>query len=370
MAMFPPAIPRVFVEWLTTAGDIVWDPFSGRGTTAFEACLAGRVGIGSDANPLAALLTAAKVDPPSAADLKKRVATLSSKQRAVPAGAVPDEVRMLFHPKTLAELLWLRSELKPHTRVDRYLLAVLAGALHANANSDGIPRGLTVAMPNTFSMSPGYVRRYIDKHGLVAPRKDVLAFLEDRLETMSPPRLAPRGHAWQGSVLDGPQWANSVDKARLIFTSPPYLHVILYGKYNWVRLWLLGHERRAIDETLFHSSSLPRYLEFMTAAVASMRAGLRDDGYLCLVIGDVRRDDETLNLAQAVADTCFEGTDLKVSAVLEDKIPTQHKVSRIWGPGRGRATKTDRVLIATGPNARLPMVPTSKDFNWLEMACP
>src|SRR5438067_4102255 len=85
MAMFPPAIPRVFIEWLTSAGDTVWDPFSGRGTTPLEACLAGRVGIGSDLNPLAALLTSAKVDPPTSSELKKRLADLATKERAAPA---------------------------------------------------------------------------------------------------------------------------------------------------------------------------------------------------------------------------------------------------------------------------------------------
>lgn len=361
--MFPPSIPRVFLEWLTNVGDVVWDPFSGRGTTALESCITGRVGIGSDANPLAALLTGAKVDPPSASEVWKRLGDLAKEHRVPPNVEVPDEVAMLFHPQTLAELLWLRSELNIRTRVDRYLLALLAGSLHANANKDGVPRGLTVAMPNTFSMSPGYVRRYIDSHGLVPPRKDVLVFLRDRLTAMPPPTLPSRGHVWQGSVLEGPQWGSSKDKARLIFTSPPYLHVISYGKYNWLRLWLLDYERRAVDDSLFHSSSLPRYLEFMKAAINSMRTGLRDDGYLCLVIGDVKRNDETLNLAQAVADYCFEGTDLTVSAIVVDELPVQHKVSRIWGTGRGRATKTDRVLIATGPNASLSRVPTANYFN-------
>lgn len=369
MAMFPPTIPRVFVELFTSAGDTVWDPFSGRGTTALEACLAGRLGVGSDANPLAALLTAAKVDPPTPAQLRRRLAELATKQRMVPFDEVPDDVRMLFDPRTLQELLWLRAELRPANRVDRYLLAVLTGALHANANNDGTPRGLTVAMPNTFSMSPGYVRRYIDRHGLVPPRKGVLAFLGDRVAAMRPPTLPIRGLEWQGNVLEGPRWHNSVQPARLIFTSPPYLHVVLYGKYNWLRLWLIGHERRAVDQALFHSSSLPRYLEFMAAAVRSMQSGLREDGYLCMVIGDVRRDNETVNLAQAVADTCFVGTSLRVAAIIQDELPSEHKVSRIWGPSRGHATKTDRLLIAKASKARLPRVPSSSRINWLEMRC-
>ena len=36
----------------------------------------------------------------------------------------------------------------------------------------------------------------------------------------------------------------------LIFTSPPYLRVVRYGKFNWIRLWLLGESVEAIDRNL------------------------------------------------------------------------------------------------------------------------
>ena len=62
MGSFPAGLPRYFIEQFSEPGDVVVDPFSGRGTTALEACLAGRVGIGVDLNPLAALLTDVKVD--------------------------------------------------------------------------------------------------------------------------------------------------------------------------------------------------------------------------------------------------------------------------------------------------------------------
>ena len=44
-------------------GDVVLDPFSGRGTTPLQACAEGRIGVGNDLNPFAHLLTAAKVEP-------------------------------------------------------------------------------------------------------------------------------------------------------------------------------------------------------------------------------------------------------------------------------------------------------------------
>ncbi|MFA4848174.1 MAG: DNA methyltransferase, partial [Methanoregula sp.] len=41
-ACFKPQLPRFFINLLTKKGDIVYDPFSGRGTTVIEAGLMGR----------------------------------------------------------------------------------------------------------------------------------------------------------------------------------------------------------------------------------------------------------------------------------------------------------------------------------------
>src|SRR5438067_11586075 len=111
LAMFPPTIPHVFVGWLTRPGDTVYDPFSGRGTTPLEACLMGRVGMGSDANPLAWLLTSAKVDPPSRTAFAARLRELRLKRRRLSPRKTPAEIRMLFSSDTLGQLLWLRQEL-------------------------------------------------------------------------------------------------------------------------------------------------------------------------------------------------------------------------------------------------------------------
>src|SRR4051812_49671110 len=65
LASFPAALAHAFIARYSRPGDVVLDPFSGRGTTPLQACAEGRIGAGNDLNPLAHLLTAAKVDPPS-----------------------------------------------------------------------------------------------------------------------------------------------------------------------------------------------------------------------------------------------------------------------------------------------------------------
>ena len=47
-----PAIPSAAIEQFTKPGDIVFDPFSGSGTTAVEAVTRGRNFIGFEINPL------------------------------------------------------------------------------------------------------------------------------------------------------------------------------------------------------------------------------------------------------------------------------------------------------------------------------
>ncbi len=76
LASFPAALTHAFIARWSRPGDVVLDPFSGRGTTPLQACAEGRVGAGNDLNPLAHLLTAAKVDPPTQAEAMTRLATL------------------------------------------------------------------------------------------------------------------------------------------------------------------------------------------------------------------------------------------------------------------------------------------------------
>lgn len=350
--MFPPTMPHVFIRWLTRKGDVVWDPFSGRGTTPLEASLLGRVGLGSDANPLARILTAAKVDPPLEGSLMRRLSELRRSAGMGDPSTEPTHIRDLFQSKTFSQLLWLREELRPTRKTDRFLLAALMGILHANARTNGQPRGLTVAMPNTFSMAPRYVQRYVREHKLRPPEVDVFDALEARLGRLTFPNCSfAKGRAWQQDVMLMPRWPKGLAKAKLIFTSPPYLQVMKYGKLNWLRLWLIGIAPGDVDRKLFASSSVPRYLEFMTAALKSMENGLRADGYVCLVVGDVRKGERDINLAREVVRECVVNTRLRVLGTVVDRLPIQHKVSRIWKENKGRATKTDRILILAGPNA-------------------
>jgi DNA modification methylase len=368
-AMFPPQIPHVFVRWLTEPGDIVYDPFSGRGTAPLEACRMGRVGLGSDANPLAYVLTAAKVDPPTKQEAQARLTELRGACRGGPGHGAPAEIRMLYSPRVLGQLACLRDHLDLKRRDDRFLTGLLLGVMHSNYIPGHPARGLSISMPNTFSMSPGYVRRYIDANGLEPPDVDVFDLLGRKLGRIHLPEAeATRGRAWQQDAREPVPPTLAKQPAKLIFTSPPYLSVIKYGKYNWVRLWMLKEEPQEVDGKLMATGSLAKYLQFVKEVLDALAPAVRDDGHVCLMIGDVRErgTGRTTNLAERVWVETAEPLGWKLRGIVSDRLPTEHKVSRIWKHGRGKATKTDRVLVMSRRARRSAALPTLDPIRWTE----
>ena len=365
--MFPPKVPYVFIRWLTEAGDVVYDPFSGRGTAPLEACRMGRVGMGSDANPLAHVLTAAKVDAPSTEEARARLSVLRKHYVPGDQSSAPPEIRMLYSDRALEQLLWLRDTLSLSRRDDRFLMALVLGVMHANFKPGKPARGLSISMPNTFSMSPGYVRRYIEEHKLVPPDVDVFDLIDRKLDRMRlPDTAARRGSAWKQDARQPVAPTIRKRPAKLVFTSPPYLGVIKYGKYNWVRLWMLGRDPKAVDGSLVATASLSKYLAFMGTVLRQLTPAVRDDGYLCLMIGDVkeRATGKVTNLALQVWEEAAEPLGWKLRGIVADRLPTQHKVSRIWKQGRGQATKTDRVLILSPAGCQPQRLPPLGRIRW------
>lgn len=365
--MFPPQLPHVFIRWLTEPGDVVYDPFSGRGTAPLEACRMGRLGMGSDANPLAYVLTASKVDPPTAQEADARLTELRSKCRHSVGEYAPDRIRMLYSRSVLDQLVWLREHLNLERRDDRFVMALLLGVMHANYKPGHPARGLSISMPNTFSMSPGYVHRYIDEHDLQPPDVDVFNLLDAKLKRMQLPEAdATRGRAWQQDART-PAPIDQLDQpAKLVFTSPPYLSLIKYGKYNWIRLWMLKQNPKVVDAALMATGSLSAYIAFIKEVLVGVAPSLRDDGYLCLMIGDVREHGtgRITNLAEHVWEEGAQPLGWRLRGFVADHLPTEHKVSRIWKGGRGEATKTDRILILSHRTRRSASLPALERIRW------
>ncbi|MFL5673930.1 MAG: DNA methyltransferase [Chloroflexota bacterium] len=407
LASFPAALTHAFIARYSRPGDVVLDPFSGRGTTPLQACAEGRIGVGNDLNPFAHLLTAAKVEPATRAHAATRLAqlrlawnadstawlglgeriarapddpdsltpTAGSGGRAIDGvEPVPTEVALAFHPRTLGQLLFVRTTLRLEDRTDRFLAAALTGILHGKSASY-----LSVLMPNTFSMAPRYVRDYASRTEFASPERDVFDGLSkklDRLFRQPPPSI--EGIALLGDARDmAPRVRTALrgrgrpDRARLVVTSPPYLRVVKYGYYNWLRTWFLGFDARAIDATLDDAHHREPYLAFMRDVLAAMRPVLADDAVVVLVIGDVETDRGRalrggIDLAARVWEAAAEPEGYRLAGVALDAVAANRKMTKLWGDEAGRATKTDRILVlgATDAGRRRALAGAPLDVDW------
>jgi hypothetical protein len=410
LASFPAALSHAFIDRYTRAGDVVIDPFSGRGTTPLQAAAEGRIGVGNDLNPLAHLLTAAKVEPAVRAEAATRLLALQlgwrssarawlelahsvvradppAQARVPTAGSrrlpdqadgqgepVPPEVAVAFHPETLAQVLFVRTELDLHDRVDRFLAAALVGALHGKT-----PSYLSTVMPNTFSMAPRYVRDFVSRSGYEAPNRDLFDTLEAKLRRLyRDPLPGSSGIALRGDARDASGRIRHAlrerglpDRARLAVTSPPYLRVVKYGYYNWLRTWFLGFDASAIDAALDDAHHREPYLAFIREVLADMRGILAADAVVVLVVGDVetdrgRRIRDGVGLAEAVWEEAAAPEGYRLAGLALDEVAATRKMTRLWGDEAGRATKMDRILVmgATEQGRRRALAGAELPVDW------
>jgi len=353
MGMFPARIPHYFIQKFTNPGDVVLDPFSGRGTTPLQACAENRIGIGVDLNPLAHLLTGAKVQAPQKDDLLRRIEELETDMFYGLSDEPHEDIQMLFHEHTLRQLVYLKQMLDKDNACDRFILATLTGAMHGAQHRNGQSSSfLSISMPNTFSMSPNYIRKYVEAHGLKKIPIDVFKVLRTRVERLYKKSNPPaQGYAYLGNARElnrVPDPYLRRKQVKLIVSSPPYLRVVKYGLYNWIRLWMLDENVASLDQRLDQHPKLPDYLKFMNEVCKQLYNVMAPGGVCALVIGDVKAPRQTvgLNLALEVWKHLeAKKTKFHLHDILEDTLPKNAKVSKIWGEERGEATLIDRVLV-------------------------
>lgn len=243
-AMFPEAFVEKHLA-ATRFNGVVFDPFCGRGTTVFEALLNGREAAGCDLHPVAVCITGAKCNPPNRGSAFARIDELEASLSVLPPASLSGEMAEFFaacfHVDTYEEVRFLRANLDwRNDRIDRFIAALCLGALHGESHRS--PNYFSNRMPRTISTKPAYSMRWWDKHGYVAPRRDVFAILRNMIDFRF--RTPPPGS--RGEVVESDARKANVafphleGKVTDIITSPPYLDTTNYREDQWLRLWFLG----------------------------------------------------------------------------------------------------------------------------------
>ena len=244
-AMFPEQFAEHWIDEVTDEGDLVLDPFCGRGTTPFQAILMRRRALAADVNPVAFCITTAKTRAPALSTLKRRIKQLEDGYSAgswIPRSREQTAFfRRAYSTGTLAQLLYLRESLAwSRTRTDAMVAALVLGALHGDTETS--PSYLSAQMPRTISTKPAYSIRFWEERDLRPPDRDVFALLRRQAAfryVSEPPEK--RAEVVLSDFRDLPRM-RTVTKGSVscILTSPPYLDVTNFEEDQWLRLWFLG----------------------------------------------------------------------------------------------------------------------------------
>ena len=296
-AMFPEEFVAEQLLRHTMRGDLVFDPFCGRGTTVFESLLQGRRAAGSDINPVAACIAGAKADAPSLAALLARIDDLEG---AMPSGESEPPTEFFgacFAPKTLHQVLHLRGELDWRLdSVDRFLAAMILGAIHGESHRSELY--LSNRMPRTISTKPDYSVRWWAEKGLVAPERDVfevlrkLAAFRYRMAPAESPGTVKQGDAREVAV----NFEDMHGAVKLVVTSPPYLDTTDYAEDQWLRLWFLGGPSKPVarqhkDDRI---TQPPIYWRFLEESWAGLEPLLDEQAVIVVRIGGASLTKEDL----------------------------------------------------------------------------
>src|SRR5829696_5958590 len=323
-ACFKAELPRFFIERLTGPGEVVYDPFMGRGTTLLEAALMGRRAAGNDINPLSRLLIRPRLAPPPLDAIARRLGEIDWR------ASVTDEDRDLlvfFHAETLAEIVALRRYLIERDaagRVDTaddWIRMVALGRL--TGHSAGFFSVYT--LPPNQAVSVEAQRKINADRNQVPPRRHLPDLILKKSKSLlrdgglpmsSPARRAAvregdtaasshvgldplplRGFAAPAgddtlrrpslssemteALSTGPAWATPDlrdGSVALIVTSPPFLDVVDYRGDNWLRCWFAGidPDEVAIDQ----HKTVPEWEGFVRRCLHEFARVVRSGGHV------------------------------------------------------------------------------------------
>lgn len=350
-ACFKPQLPRFFINTLTKPGDLVYDPFSGRGTTVIEAGLCGRNVVANDINPLSRIMTEPRFFPPDLASVEKRL-------KAIPAlsGQADIDLSMFFHPDTEKEIVSLKEYLvdrNNHARmdqIDRWIAMVATNRL--TGHSKGFFSVYT--LPPNQAVSPQSQQRINKKREQVPEYRDthqiILKKTKTLLQSLSAAEISSLNRAGKGVLfLNGdarttPQIRD--DTVQLTVTSPPFLDIVQYREDNWLRCWFNNLDGDAIGKGITMARTVDAWCSVMGQVFVELFRITRPGGYVAFEVGEVRK--RTIRLEEQVI-PLGKAAGFKGEAVLINQ-QSFTKTSNIWGiDNNACGTNTNRIVIFRKP---------------------
>ncbi|QDM40651.1 DNA methyltransferase [Altererythrobacter sp. TH136] len=303
---FIPQIARQAIEFLSSPGDLIVDPYCGSGTTLVEAGLAGRRAIGIDMNPLAVLIASVKITPVELASLKEfgrrmraTIAQLPGEGLFAAPTLMRDEgdarlddpwFRKWFQPQVLRDLIAIHNSIMEETdaRLQNIGLTAFSDILRRASNAH-----------------QGYPNVMFDKRGGERPRPGryflkAIELLIERVGGLSQEGNWGDIHATKG---DARNLSLSDKVAQAVVTHPPYVGSIPYAEYGTLSLTWLGYDHKALDRELTGGQRqsrtvLDRFTNDYARMIAESYRITLDGGFLFVLVGNPTIKGQLIDLTE------------------------------------------------------------------------
>jgi len=275
--MYPLRFPHRLLKAHAKPGNLVLDPFCGRGTTNYAARLLGLDSVGIDSSPVAVAVAQAKTVAVTPADVMAAYDRMAKKDSgaALPTG---EFWHWCFHPRVLAQLVSLRAAFLHECRdpADIALRAILLGALHGPRNK-GRPSHFSNQAPRTYAPKPRYAAGYWQQQGLVPQEVNLRDVIRVRAQRFFGQEASlPRGQIFLSD-------SRSLSKTHVrrpvdwVVCSPPYYGLRTYVPDQWLRYWFLGgppSPSYSMEGQLEHGSPEAFALDLRTVWLSAARVAV------------------------------------------------------------------------------------------------
>ncbi len=348
-ACFKPQLPRFFIDRLTHPGDIVYDPFCGRGTTLIEAALMGRRIIGNDINPLSRILVLSRLAVPEESEIHERIQRIPVDQE----NHAEIDLSMFFHPITESEIVSIKNYLAARKssgeedHIDLWIRMVATNRL--TGHSAGFfsvytlpPNQATSAKrQQIINRKRNQVPEYRNTRELIMKKSRSLLSRVDEAAISNLRNAALTAQEFNSDSSDTKKLIEN-ESIALVVTSPPFLNTVDYSADNWLRCWFNNIDASEVEKRLTVSSSLSEWSDKMQFTFQDLYRVVKPGGHVAFEVGEVRKksimlDEVVLPLGRKAGFTC--------EAIIINKQQFT-KTSNIWGIKNNKAgTNTNRIVL-------------------------
>ena len=339
-ACFKPQLPEFFITRLTKAGDAVYDPFMGRGTTPVQAALLGRRPIGNDINPLSVLFTRPRLAPPAVTEVARRLDQIKWDEGEIDQ---PD-LLAFYSPRTLRHIGALRKwliERAPLTgtpdAVDDWIRMVAINRL--SGHSPGFFSVYT--LPPNQAVSAKSQRKINERRGQTPPDRDVKALILKKTASLlsdGPMASHPPSLLTTGTAHSTPAIASG--SVQLVVTSPPFLDIVQYAEDNWLRSWFAGIDVASV--AIAHHRTEAGWQHMVRDTLTELARVVQPGGHVAFEVGEVRN--RKVLLERLVWDAA-EGLPFDRLFVMVNQQEFT-KTANCWGvKNNAKGTNTNRIVV-------------------------